>query len=198
MNDIRKPLVTFLVTAFVLILSLWLRLHTTYGCKDVSSSITEQPVQQTVEPDIESQKVIMLPQVIVDPNPFIVPITDEEYEWLCKLVSAESRGESLEGQIAVANVVLNRVTSPLFPNTVMEVIFQKGQYCPVRNGSIHREPTEQSRKAVDMALRGHREVPEDILYFYAPSMVSRGNWIRTRKVVMQIGVHAFATQERSR
>lgn len=189
--NIGKPLLAFTFT-FVLVMSfVWAANNTTYGHNQ--ESVFFGPFLEDYPAELEENIEHEEPE-----NPYIIPITEEEFEWFAKLVSAESRGESLEGQIAVANVVLNRVSSPLFPNTIMEVIFQKGQFCPVRNGSIHKEPTEQSIQAVEMALRGHRVVPEDVLYFYAPSMVSQKNWIRTRKVVMQIGVHAFATNERGR
>ena len=67
---------------------------------------------------------------------------EDKLYWLSRIISAESRGEPLEGQIAVGNVVLNRVDSPDFPDTIYGVIFDDrwgGQFTPVRNGTIYQE-----------------------------------------------------------
>lgn len=112
--------------------------------------------------------------------------------WLSQIVSAEAKGECEEGQIAVANVVLNRVKSPNFPNTIKGVIFQHKQFSPVANGSIYDKPYDSAVESSRKALQGKKIVSDDVLYFYNPSIVSRGNWIRTRKVVKTIGNHSFA------
>lgn len=71
----------------------------------------------------------------------------DDLYWLARIISAESRGESLDGKIAVGNVVLNRVASSDFPDTIYGVIFDDrwgGQFEPVRNGTIYQTPTEDS------------------------------------------------------
>ena len=70
--------------------------------------------------------------------------------WLSRIIYAESGNQSLDGKIAVGNVVLNRVASPRFPNTVYEVIFQRNQFTPAMTGSINRTPSAES---VSMAVR---------------------------------------------
>ena len=73
--------------------------------------------------------------------------TEEDFYWLSRIISAESRGESLVGQIAVGNVICNRVASDEFPDTVKGVVFDKKngvQFEPVSNRTIYNEPTEQS------------------------------------------------------
>ena len=64
--------------------------------------------------------------------------------WLSRIIYAESGNQSLDGKIAVGNVVLNRVASPRFPNTVYEVIFQRNQFTPAMTGSINRTPSAES------------------------------------------------------
>lgn len=136
---------------------------------------------------------------VVNTKTDIVLISNEKYVnqsdlyWLAKIVSAEARGESLQGQIAVANVVLNRVNSKMFPDTVQEVIFQPGQFCPVSTGSLNSQPTSNAIKAAEYALQGVRVVPENVMFFYNPDLAGKRNWIRTREIVKRIGNHVFAT-----
>lgn len=117
----------------------------------------------------------------------------EELHWLSRVISAESRGESLWGQIAVGNVVLNRVKSQQFPNTVKGVVFDRKhgvQFEPVENGTIYEEPTTSSVVAAKLALEGTDAVGR-CLYFYAPSM-SKGTWIvNNRTYYTTIGCHKF-------
>lgn len=120
--------------------------------------------------------------------------SEEELDLLARLVHAEARGEPLEGKIAVANVVLNRVKSQNFPNTIEQVIYQRVngryQFCPVRNGSINQKPTAEAVEAARLALEG-KVVVKDALYFYNPRL-ARCKWIRSRPVVRVIGSHNFA------
>ena len=113
--------------------------------------------------------------------------------WLSRIISAESQGESLQGQIAVGNVVLNRVKSKDFPNSIPAVIFDtKGgvQFEPVSNGTLYQAPTAQSVTAAKRALDGERPVG-NCLYFYAPAL-SKGVWISTnRTYYTTIGCHRF-------
>ena len=113
--------------------------------------------------------------------------------WLSRIISAESRGESLHGQIAVGNVVLNRVESPDFPDTIPGVIFDRVdgiQFEPVKNGTVYDTPTAQSVEAARRALDGETVIG-DALYFYAPAL-SQGVWINANRTYAQtIGCHRF-------
>lgn len=119
--------------------------------------------------------------------------TEEDLYWLSRIISAESRGEGLKGQIAVGNVILNRVDSEEFPNTVQAVIFdcKDGvQFEPVSNGTIYDEPTEQSVLAARLALAG-ADAAADSLYFFNPAL-SQGLWVRqNRTYCTTIGCHMF-------
>ena len=113
--------------------------------------------------------------------------------WLSRIISAESGAEPLNGQIAVGNVVLNRVSSETFPNTVVGVIFDRSfavQFEPVENGTVYNAPTTQSVSAAKRALDGERIVG-NALYFYAPAL-SQGIWINAnRSYLTTIGCHRF-------
>ncbi|HAP31718.1 MAG TPA: hypothetical protein DCQ14_01490 [Firmicutes bacterium] len=81
-----------------------------------------------------------------------------ELELLARLVQAEAGGESFKGKVAVAATVLNRVQSPLYPNTISGVIYQVSygfQYCTVRKGTINRPAGAEAHRAVQEALQGN-------------------------------------------
>ena len=117
----------------------------------------------------------------------------EDLYWLSRVISAESRGESLRGQIAVGNVVLNRVKSQQFPNSVKGVVFDRKngvQFEPVENGTIYQEPATTSILAAKMVLEG-TDMVGNCLYFFAPAL-SKGTWIvQNRTYYTTIGCHKF-------
>lgn len=110
---------------------------------------------------------------------------------LAKIINAESKGESMNGKIAVGNVVLNRVKSDGFPDTIESVVYQPGQFQPVTNGSINQTPSDKSIEAARRVLDGEKVVGDDVIYFYNPA-IATDSWIFTRTVVVTIGNHAFA------
>ena len=110
--------------------------------------------------------------------------------WLSRIIYAESGNQPLDGKIAVGNVVLNRVASPRFPNSVYEVIFQRNQFTPAANGSINRTPSAESVVAAKLCLDG-ANTAGSALYFVNPT-VAPGSWAsRNRPYVATIGAHAF-------
>ena len=116
-----------------------------------------------------------------------------ELYWLSRIIYAESGGESITGQIAVGNVILNRVKSSQFPDTVEGVIFDRKdavQFEPVGNGRIYQTPSAQSVEAAKRALDGENVIGS-ALYFYAPAL-SQGTWINANCTYQQtIGCHRF-------
>ena len=108
-------------------------------------------------------------------------------------ICAESGAESMTGQIAVGNVILNRVKSSQFPDTVEGVIFDRKdavQFEPVSNRRVYLPPTSQSVEAAKRALDGENVVGS-ALYFYAPAL-SQGTWINANRPYQQtIGCHRF-------
>lgn len=110
--------------------------------------------------------------------------------WLSQIINAESGNQSLIGKIAVGNVVLNRVNSPMFPNSVYNVVFQSNQFTPVANGTIYLEPNEESVIAAKLCLDGANTAGTS-LYFVNPRS-SPNSWAsRNRPYVATIGSHAF-------
>ena len=118
-----------------------------------------------------------------------------ELYWLSRVISSESRGESLTGQIAVGNVVLNRVDHWRYPSTIYGVVFDRNfgvQFEPVSNGTIFDNPTDKSVIAAKLSLEG-ADIVGDSLYFFAPAL-SEGTWIVNNCwYQMTIGCHAFYT-----
>lgn len=118
---------------------------------------------------------------------------EEDLYWLSRIISAESRGEPLLGQIAVGNVVLNRVASSQYPSTVKGVVFDRKygvQFSPVLDGSIYKTPTASAVTAAKICLEGYT-VSDRILFFFAPKVVS-SSWIsKTRPYAFTIANHRF-------
>lgn len=120
----------------------------------------------------------------------VINITNEELLLLSKLVTGEARGESYEGQVAVAAVVINRVKDPRFPNSIKDVIYQKNAFSVVKDGSINMQPTESAYTAAQEALYGNDPTNEAI-YFWNPD-IATCQWIKTLNPYMRIGNHVFA------
>ena len=118
--------------------------------------------------------------------------SDEVY-WLSRIISSEAKGEPLAGKIAVGNVVLNRVESKMYPNTIYGVIFdQKNgvQFSPVAFGTIYRSPSAESVVAAKICLEGY-SLSNEILFFMNPR-IATSNWIsKNRPYVFTIGNHDF-------
>lgn len=115
--------------------------------------------------------------------------SDNSLYLLAQIVYSEANGEPFEGMIAVANVVMNRVESDKFPNTIKDVIYQKGQFQPVSNGKINNVPSEKAIDAAKVAMEGNSNT--NALFFYNPT-IATDKWIRTLTVSKVIGRHVFA------
>ncbi|WP_040208833.1 cell wall hydrolase [Neobacillus jeddahensis] len=146
-----------------------------------------------LNPQIKNLDLITIDQVIETTTP-VTHIqngySQYEKDLLARLVRAEAETEPYEGKIAVACVVLNRVASKSFPDTIQEVIYERGQFQPVRNGQIDRPADEDSIKAVDEALGIQRNTVGDSLFFYNPD-ISTSRWLDTRATTIVIGRHVF-------
>ena len=108
---------------------------------------------------------------------------------LAKLVYAESRGEPYEGQVAVASVVLNRVKSSSFPNTIAGVIYQEGAFSVVSDGQINLAPNDTAKKAAQDAINGW-DPSYGAIYYFNPSTATN-KWIWSRPLTVVIGKHRF-------
>ncbi|TKI55195.1 cell wall hydrolase [Brevibacillus antibioticus] len=117
-------------------------------------------------------------------------VSERDMELLTRLVYAEGRGEPYEGQVAIAAVVLNRVASDKFPNTVREVIYAPNAFSPVHDGNLTHKSNESTRKAVHDAVNG-KDPSNGSLYFFNPDTAT-SKWIWSRPVTVEIGNHRFA------
>ena len=115
---------------------------------------------------------------------------ESEIRMLARLVYAEARGEPYVGKVAVAAVVLNRVKSPVFPNTISGVIYQAGAFDCVADGQINLEPDSDSIRAARDAMNGW-DPTGGCVYYYNPATATSA-WIWNREVRLSIGAHRFA------
>ncbi|WP_342431013.1 cell wall hydrolase [Neobacillus sp. FSL H8-0543] len=138
------------------------------------------------EPEIETAEKIL--------EETAVSLSNQEKDLFARIVEAEAKGESYEGKVAVATVVLNRVESPHFPNTVTDVINEvvgdAYAFTPVQNGEIKKPASDEAIQAVDEALT-RKDRLNNSIYFYNPD-IATDDWITTRQVVTKIGNHVFA------
>ena len=146
-----------------------------YNTAELLARLAEPPEVAAYKPQTPE------PPAEPEPEPRYEEITAEERELLARVVYAESNTEALEGQIAVAQVVLNRVRSESFPDTVSEVIYQERQFstAPILGSVV---PNETNYEAVDAAFETE-VVPYEVFYF------SRG--AENDRVWGQIGAHVF-------
>lgn len=108
---------------------------------------------------------------------------------LAQCIYSESRGEPYKGQVAVGAVVLNRVKSSAFPNSISGVIYQKGAFSAVDDGQINLTPNDTALKAARDAMNGW-DPTSGCLYYYNPAKTTN-RWIRSRPIVVRIGEHVF-------
>ena len=119
--------------------------------------------------------------------------SEEDLNWMARIIHAEAKGENYSGKLAVGSVILNRMESNMFPDTVRDVIFdrQNGvQFTPTINGSIYKEPCHDSWMAALEVLEGRKNVG-DAMFFMNPRTAS-SSWVsRNRQYALSIGNHSF-------
>lgn len=139
----------------------------------------------SIAEDEANQTLTMLP---AGPAPSAQTYPEDDLYWLSRAIFAEAGNQPMAGRIAVGTVILNRVDNPQFPNTIKDVIFAPGQFSPVSNGTIYREPDEESVIAAKLCLDGEREAG-DSLYFNVTNLSSWAD--QSRRYVCTIGGHNF-------
>lgn len=162
---------------------------------DQPSGGTQKPEQQPEQtPSVPSApSAPSIPPAPSEPSDPSASYDENDVYWLARIIEAEAGGESGEGKLAVANVVLNRVASGSYPDTIYDVIFDTKygtQFEPTSNGAIYNTPSEESIEAAKRALSGENNIG-GALYFFNPSLVD-AVWIRTNCTYIQtIGCHNF-------
>lgn len=121
-----------------------------------------------------------------------VNVAEDEIEILERIVQAEAGGSGYDGMLAVANVVLNRVKSDRFPNTVTEVVFANRQFTPISDGRYYTvKVNDTAKQVVEDALNGARLIGEDALYFCTPTASGKGWFERALRKIDYIAPHNF-------
>lgn len=115
--------------------------------------------------------------------------SSSEYLLLARLISAEARGESYEGQVAVGAVVLNRVEHPSFPDTISGVIYQKGAFSCLYDGQFDKPVSSSAYSAARDALNGV-DPSGGAIYYFNPATATN-KWIWSRPAITTIGNHIF-------
>ena len=108
---------------------------------------------------------------------------------LSHLIYGEARGEPYTGQVAVGAVILNRVKSSSFPNTIAGVIYQSGAFTAVSDGQINLSPDSTSKKAAQDAMNGW-DPSYGAIYYFNPNTATN-KWIWSRPMTVTIGKHRF-------
>ncbi len=116
--------------------------------------------------------------------------SQSEVDLLAHLIHGEARGEPYTGKVAVGAVVLNRVRSSSFPNTIAGVIYQPGAFDAVSDGQINLEPDADSKRAARDAMNGW-DPTGGCVYYYNPNTAT-SEWIWTRQIQLSIGKHNFS------
>lgn len=116
--------------------------------------------------------------------------SSDDVTMLSRIIHAEAKGEPFVGKVAVGAVILNRIESPIFPNTLSGVLFQPLAFQAVSNGAIWNQPDDESVRAANNALSGW-DPSYGCLYFWNPA-TSTSRWIWNKKPVMRVGRHVFA------
>jgi N-acetylmuramoyl-L-alanine amidase len=169
---------------------------THYGGVDQSKQSTPNPANKAPANQAPKQKAPQKntapkkaapkkPTAANTPNGF----SQNDIQLMANAVYGESRGEPYTGQVAVASVILNRVNSSTFPNTVSGVIFEPGAFTAVADGQIWLTPNENAKKAVIDAINGWDPTGE-ALYYFNPDTATSG-WIWGRPQIKRIGKHIF-------
>lgn len=148
-------------------------------------SETEQTDNQTQVEKRTVEETPIEPTAVNVPNGF----SQNDIQLMAQAVYGEARGEPYEGQVAVAAVILNRLQSPIFPDTVAGIIHEPLAFTAVADGQIYLTPDETSRRAVLDAINGWDPTGEAIYYFNPDTATS--SWIWSRPQIKQIGKHIF-------
>ncbi len=139
---------------------------------------------------------IVIPSLMENKLPYPIetvefdPESHPYFDLLARIIQVEAGYEKYEGQLAVGSVIMNRVHSERFPNSIYEVVYAPGQFPPAHNGLLDRSvPNESVLKATKAVLNGVNNV-EGALFFHNPKVSGGGFW-NSLKLIDEIGGHRF-------
>jgi hypothetical protein len=161
----------------------------------VSKLLEEQKTKLKPDPTFSQPVVPATVQTNISTNGNEVQTSSALYsaadkDLLARLVRAEAGGEPYAGKVAVAQVVLNRIDSPKFPNTIRGVIYEPGQFSSVPSGAVNKPAPADCLQAVEEAINTHASSSNTALYFYDP-VHTKTTWFNTLQTVARIGGHVF-------
>lgn len=139
--------------------------------------------------NIHPDQALVVPLRTLREYPVGVSLTDKEVQWIAQMIHAEARGEPYIGQVAVGSVIINRLKSKEFPNTVHDVLFQRNAFQPIRNGTFYHPASEMAYRAALEALSGH-DPTNGAVFFFNPR-ISNDRFMHARPAVVTIGQHRF-------
>jgi len=164
--------------------------------KQTDNSDINNVITNNIKPSPDIDMLANQATINIDaPNEQITTNTldNDAIYWLSKIIEAEATGEPYIGKVAVGEVILNRVKSEDFPNTIWGVIFDDNfgiQFEPVKNGTIYNTPSEESINAAKDALSGSKNIG-DCLYFLNPKIAKNPWIINNRQYYTTIANHDF-------
>ncbi|MDQ6598789.1 cell wall hydrolase [Bacillus salipaludis] len=166
--------------------------HKIGGPLKIRKSTNTAKPEYISEADLKVRQAIRKskPKIHTKSTPKTMEVTAYEKDLLARLVRAEAQNEPFNGKVAVACVVLNRVESKKFPNSIRSVIYARNQFQPVLNGQINKPADKDSREAVNEALSSKRDLVGSSLFFYNPK-IAQSRWLDTRPTTLAIGRHVF-------
>lgn len=128
---------------------------------------------------------------LIGSSPDNFGIASADFELLARLISAEARGETYLGQVAVGAVILNRIEHPSFPDTLSGVAYQKGAFSCLNDGQFYEPISDSAYRAATDALNG-LDPSGGAIYYYNPQK-STNKWIFSRPIITTIGNHRFCS-----
>lgn len=167
-----------------------------YGLAEISKEVGSTTAELLMRNELDSKAAVKAGTKlrVVIPSLFdrkAKPFTEEDITLLAKITQVEAGYESYEGQLGVANVILNRMKDSRFPNSIKGVIYSGKQFPPAHNGLLDKsKPNASVLRAAKDALNGKNNV-EQAVYFFNPK-VSKGSFWDNLDVVVTIGHHSFA------
>ncbi|MBQ9297457.1 MAG: spore cortex-lytic enzyme [Clostridia bacterium] len=160
-----------------------------YGSKTVAAVKYFQRKNGLTQDGIAGPKTLAAMGISSNSNTGSSASNSNDLNLLTRIIYSEARGEPYSGQVAVGAVVLNRVRSSSFPNTIAGVIYQKGAFDAVDDGQINLTPNETAKKAAQDALNGW-DPSYGAIYYFNPKTTTN-SWIWSRPLTVVIGNHRF-------
>ncbi|MBE6732856.1 MAG: spore cortex-lytic enzyme [Ruminococcaceae bacterium] len=162
-----------------------------FGTNTRNAVIAFQKANGLSADGIVGEKTLAALGIAAETNDNYGNYSSSDYQLLARIISAEARGETYLGQVAVGAVVLNRVEHPSFPDTLSEVVYQRGAFSCLDDGQFYEPISDTAYKAARDAING-LDPSGGAIYYYNPQKAT-SKWIFSRPVITVIGRHTFCS-----